>query len=92
MAWPIDRPIPALMTDADLMEFMDLKKSAFYVRKARGVFRRLEVKGLKLGTRGSDTRYSGKLCAQLRDGNPLSHFGHRDARQVARTQTSAGSH
>ncbi len=69
--WPLDKPLPAVMTDSDLMRVVQLRPAAFYLHKKRGAFRRLEVSGLKVG----GTRYSGELVARLRDGNPLSQFG-----------------
>lgn len=60
--WTVDRPIPAICTDADLMTIIpNMTHSAFYPRKARGEFAFLE---LRPQLPGSNTRYSGHLLQQ----------------------------
>lgn len=41
--WPINKPFPVAMTDADLMSVLQIGKSRFYVLKADGKFDRFKL-------------------------------------------------
>lgn len=59
--WPLDVPFPAVLRDCDLMRVTPWGHSRFYILKAKGVFRFLEVRpALASGS----TLYSGHLVAQ----------------------------
>lgn len=77
--WPMDEPLPSLLTDADLMRVVQLRPAAFYEHKARGRFKRLEDKGQLV----SGTRYSGVLVDLYRRGQSLSQFGKKPGRAAS---------
>jgi hypothetical protein len=41
--WPLDRPFPALLTDADLIDVFGVSPATFYRWKAKGRFKRFET-------------------------------------------------
>lgn len=61
MPWPIDRPFPALLTDAQLREVFDLADSTFRDWKRRGRFKALEAPA---GVVPGVVRYSGVKVRQ----------------------------
>ncbi len=69
--WPMDQPLPSLLTDADLMRVVQLRPAAFYLHKRQGAFKRLEANGIAL----SSTRYSGEKVEHYRRREPISEFG-----------------
>jgi hypothetical protein len=58
--WPLDRPVPAIVFDADLMAIIGLKHSQYCVKKAAGEFRFLEMRPQLSG----NTQYSGLLITR----------------------------
>lgn len=71
--WAADKPIPATLTDAQLMSIVQLQKSAYYAARAAGKFDRF-----LLTDPVGDARYSGvKVSAWLHQAHaPVTrHFG-----------------
>jgi hypothetical protein len=77
--WPLDRPFPALLTPAQLMDVMGLRKSRFYELQQAGVFRALEAAEID---RRMPLRYSGVLVQRYCAGSWTSAqtFGRRTQR------------
>ncbi len=67
-AWPLDRPFPALLTDAQLREVLGVSWSTFYRLKKLGRFRALLVQPVLTAT----PRYSGLLVERWVKGELLS--------------------
>lgn len=67
-AWPLDRPFPALLTDADLRLVLGVGWTTFYRLKRLGRFRALVADPVMTPT----VRYSGFLVRQWADGGGLS--------------------
>lgn len=80
--WPLDEPFPATLTDEQLMRVVQLKKSAFYAAKRRGVFKRFEAKGMNLRS----TRYSGELVRDYVNQQPISQFGRKRSPKAAHAE------
>lgn len=55
--WPLDKPFPVTLIDADLMAVLGRGHSSFYKLKAAGAFKFLEVRPQVPGA----TLYSGRL-------------------------------
>lgn len=71
--WPVDKPIPATLTDRQLMSIMQVRKSSFYAAKAHGKFQRFA-----LTDPVGDAKWSGpKVSAWLNQEHaPVTrHFG-----------------
>jgi predicted DNA-binding transcriptional regulator AlpA len=68
--WPVDKPLPSVLTATELMQVLGLRKSAFYRHEAAGRFRCLQVPR-PIGVK----RYSGYLVERYRSGEPLARIG-----------------
>ncbi len=71
--WPMEEPLPSLLTDAQLMRVVQLRPAMFYRLKRERKFDRLMDRGQLLPS----TRYSGELVDLYRRGLPISQFGKR---------------
>ena len=68
--WPLGEPFPALLTPAQLMRVLQVGRSRFHQRQARGEFRFLEVsRPVTLA------RYSGELVRRYVAGQSTAYFG-----------------
>jgi hypothetical protein len=68
--WPVDQPMPALMTPGQLMAVLQMKYSRFCRLQRAGAFKFLEVTR-PLGR----ARYSGRLVQQYVNGESVVKFG-----------------
>jgi hypothetical protein len=68
--WPFDKPLPSVLTAAQLMQVLGLRKSAFYRHEKAGRYRCLEI-ARPVGA----ARYSGYLVDRLRRGEPIARIG-----------------
>jgi hypothetical protein len=76
--WPFDKPLPSVLTAAQLMQILGLRKSAFYRHQKAGRYRALEI-ARPVGV----ARYSGYLVDRLRRGEPIARIGAGSRRAIA---------